>query len=515
MKKKKKKGKYTNWIGDEYDIFEVIDYPTSPFDFSYSSLHSRMEEINEANDIPKELLLSLQRDPGFFFGMCNTDNQLQYVGMPQGTEGHQIVIGGSGTGKSSGIIMPTLLNWTGAICATDIKGELSAFYGELYDKGLVKRPFIVFDPLQEDCIGYDPFQYLLQDGEDMLVSNIWEIVYAIHPAPENVHDKFWIVAEQNLLAAALLYFFKIGLSFCDTILRIIKTPVKELCKKISRSDNELAQMYISEIGEMEDKYLVAFSAGLRPDLIQLSADPYICNALSGERDGSNFFTWEDLDTYNIFLKIPEDKMMQWKAVVNLMYTQLIHHLERRPDKYRVESKSNVEIELIFDEFAQFGRLKPIEHAISTLRSKSVHICIIVQSIARIDQNYGEYARRNFFENASYIAILGSRDPDTQKYLCELIGTRITLQRSASEQLDDFGDTTGYSKQLSEERNFIVQPDELFNLKDVLLLSPYTFCRAKKLKFEQLAPLVQSYAEQKKKSVIYATAYVSGNNDASI
>ena len=53
------------------------------------------------------------------------------------------------------------------------------------------------------------------------------------------------------------------------------------------------------------------------------------------------------------------------------------------------------------------------------------------------------------------------------------------QRSVSEHEDDFGDTTGYSKQLSEIRDLVVQPHELATLKDNLLLTPYGFCRAKK------------------------------------
>ena len=50
-------------------------------------------------------------DNGVFFGMPKNSTNAEYVGMKQGTEGHILLVGGSGRGKSSGIIMPTLATW--------------------------------------------------------------------------------------------------------------------------------------------------------------------------------------------------------------------------------------------------------------------------------------------------------------------------------------------------------------------------------------------------------------------
>ena len=121
--------------------------------------------------VPRQLLLNARKEePGFFFGgldHCAWDN---YVGLPQGADGHIMVVGGSGSGKSSGIIMPTLRTWQGAICATDLKGELSDYYKVMYQQGYVSRPYLVFDPLQADSPSYDPFGWLQQDNSENLVS---------------------------------------------------------------------------------------------------------------------------------------------------------------------------------------------------------------------------------------------------------------------------------------------------------------------------------------------------------
>lgn len=54
-------------------------------------------------------------EPGVFFGTA--DDPKSYVGMPQGEDGNIIIVGGSGSGKSTGIIMPTLRSWKGAVCS--------------------------------------------------------------------------------------------------------------------------------------------------------------------------------------------------------------------------------------------------------------------------------------------------------------------------------------------------------------------------------------------------------------
>lgn len=87
-----------------------------------------------ANRVPRALIRSARDDPSVFFGDFGQVKDGCYVGMPQGEDGNIMVIGGNGSGKSSGIAKPTLCTWSGAICATDIKGELSAYYADLSRK---------------------------------------------------------------------------------------------------------------------------------------------------------------------------------------------------------------------------------------------------------------------------------------------------------------------------------------------------------------------------------------------
>lgn len=112
-----------------------------------------------------------------------------------------------------------------------------------------------------------------------------------------------------------------------------------------------------------------------------------------------------------------------------MYTQLIRHLERRPDKYSEIGEKNAPILLLMDEFARFGKLNAITDALATLRSKNVNIFLFIQSMAQLDKIYGEYDRRTFFDCCSYKIILRINDAESQQYISNLIGTHITLKKN--------------------------------------------------------------------------------------
>lgn len=476
MSKKKEKGqKHPKHLGkvrsDDYGVNRMGQISIKRMSF----LKQKQIEKNA----PKRMILKRDYDPGFFFG---SQNQEHYVGISQGEEGNIVIIGGSGSGKSAGVAKPTLRMWKGAICATDIKGELSDFYANMSEKmfqqGIIARPYIIFDPTQIDGPSYDPFWWLTQDNSSNLINNIQEIALAIIPIQADVKEPFWSDTERGILAAALLYYFQLGLSFSETMCKILEQPLSLLCKEMAESDDINVKILLGE-ARISKKTLAIVDRGLRNKLALFVADPYIAHAFRGIREGANCFNWNNLNEFNIFLRIPADRIEQWSGATNLMYTQLIRYLERRPEKYTKAGADNIQTLLLMDEFARFGKLEMITSAMSTLRSKNVNICLMIQSVAQLDSIYGEYKRRIIFDNCQYKAILRSDDTDTQKYLAELIGTCIYRQNSIGTQLDDSMKTTGCSVQISELRDWIVHPHVLSTLDNVLLLTPSGFCRVEK------------------------------------
>lgn len=466
-----KKKKYTSWIGEHGTYLQPATLVSE--DTGYMDL--------SGNPIPQERILALRKDSGVTFGLINDVFEKHLVGMPQGTDGNILVVGGNGSGKSSGIAGPTLAQFKGAICATDIKGELSIQYEELFQMGCVSRPYLVFDPTDQESPSYDPTVFWEQDGENNLISNITDTALALLPTVPNDNQPFWLNTERNILKAALLYYFKLGLSFSEMMISILEQPVSALCSKLMECDDVCVKIFLGEIAAVKPETLANFDAGLRSKLALFASDPYISHAFRGKREGAASFNWDCLENYNIFLRIPADKIEAWSGAINLIYSQLFRYLERRKEQYSPEGEKNTQILLLMDEFSRFGKLEQITSAMSTLRSKKVNICLIIQSIAQLDKIYGEYDRRIILDNCQFKVILRANDSDTQRYFSELIGTHMHLQRSIGEHGDKHLKATGYSKQLSEVREFIVHPHELATLQDALLLSPEGFFRLRKIK----------------------------------
>lgn len=473
------------------------------------------------NDIPQYMQHSEKKSAGFFFGMRKAnDGSIHYIGKPQNNDGHILVIGGAGSGKSSCIAIPTLATWNGPIFAIDIKGEL---FEQCHDLNL-KHPAKVFRFSKETAgtCRYDPFHLLCEGDPDDLVQNAREIAQAIIPIPPNIQDPFWCQSAQHILTAVILYVCGMRETDEDTgktiegtfnhAMTLIQTKkIWKLIDEIGKSKNKAAIMHINQflgIAEPEDnKTLAGISAELSSRIIPFATDNRIKSAFT---KGDNMMRWEDLETQSIFMQIPEDKIGQWDSAITLMLTQLIRTLERRPDKYSMNGKeqSFPPVLLLLDEFPRLGKIDVIQNAVSTLRSKNVTICLMMQSLSQLDKTYGVESRKIIVDNCQYKAILNIADPDNQKIFSDMIGSINVEKRSTNDSVnmrnspstsssvsetvnssdsrdDNVSRSMGTSR--STTREPIIFPHELATLKDILLMTPDGFCRVDKLPYYYKEP----------------------------
>ena len=429
--------------------------------------------------IPEQLYLRRELDEGILVGLPD-DAGSYYVGLPHGMDGNLIVVGGNGSGKSSGVAMPTLETWRGPVCATDIKGELSERYSELYRCGRVARPYLIVNPMDPAGPSYDPFWLLLEDGAENLYANAFQLASFLFPEPQNGSDKFWCESERAVFAAAVIHSIKGGLGFSEMAAYVLSQSLSALCRELGGSADYHVRAALGKMYEMKEETLSSIERGIRNKLMMSTSDIRISHFLRGRSETSNWFSWNDLDKYNIFLCIPPDKLESWSWVVNLMYAQLIRHLERRPEKHSPQGKMIAQTLVLMDEFPRFGRLEPIANALATLRSKSVNFCLMVQSVAQLDLIYGQHTREIIFDNCSYKAILQAGDAETQQYLSRLIGSGIQLNNSLTLHMDHTGKRTErISTGMTETRDFRIQPHTLATLHDIVFLSPLGVCRVEK------------------------------------
>ena len=191
-------------------------------------------------------------------------------------DGHVLVVGGVGIGKSSCIAIPTLQNWKQRAFVIDIKGEL-------YEKIKYKHNIKVFNPLDGNSHGYDPFSNLRKfffatSQEARAISQ------SIIPLPPNTHDPFWIENAQAILTSAILHYNEQELSFLDTLRAIQSTAPKTLIKKLSTSTVYEATYLINSLLDIDDKVLSSIMAELSRNIAPFIIDRDIVSALSREKN---------------------------------------------------------------------------------------------------------------------------------------------------------------------------------------------------------------------------------------
>ena len=113
---------------------------------------------------------------------------------------HQLVVGGSGAGKTRYFCLPNVMNACCSYIITDCKGEILRAVGGLFEKQGI--PFTVLD-LVNMRGHYNPFAYLRRDSDALrLVTNL---VANTTPRDAKNSDPFWDRAETALLQALILY----------------------------------------------------------------------------------------------------------------------------------------------------------------------------------------------------------------------------------------------------------------------------------------------------------------------
>jgi len=385
--------------------------------------------------------------------------------MEEHSEGHIMVVGGQGSGKSTSIAIPTLLNYNSSIFAIDIKGELS----ETCKNYRKKRK--VFNPLNENTPHYNPYLVL---NEGNRVQGAREISQSIIPIGTNEKDPYWKQSAQNLLTACILHYESSGKDFPTTCREIMQTPVNELIEILSKSPVNEVKLFINSFVSADTKLLASIYSTLSNEIILFATDEDIMRALSKDDD---YISINDLENYtDVFIQISEDKLEQWKSLLNLIVSQFLKSFEKRADK------ADKKILFMIDEFARLGKIENITNGLATLRSKGIQIMLILQSLAQLDMIYGKDTRKVITDNCNYKIVLNASDIDTQEYFSKLVGTVEKVKKSSSVNKNDFSVTSNKGTSKTTEEKRIIKPEEFAYLEKPVVFTPKGFFRPNKVKW---------------------------------
>lgn len=384
---------------------------------------------------------------GILFGWHG--NKIAYS--PVDAEGHIAVFGGSGLGKTSALLIPTLQSWTGYSLTIDISGDICRNV-DLSDK-------LIYEPSNPASIPYNIFGMIDNIPEKGDRNEALEqLAYLLMP-DDNIQDdaaRFFRKEGRKILTASLIAFYDQGMDFVAICEKIIRSGWQELFNSIDQTGNGSAIQYINSfMGASEQN-----TAGCKQDAdgaVKLFAvNSRIRQTVRRPKEGEKCFMPQAIEENNAFVIIEDNKLKLYAPLLHIIMAQALEYFSHRP------IRAGKTILLCLDEFASLGKLE-ITDALRKLRKRNVRIMMLTQSMSDIDLIYGKPERMAMMNNYRFKIILGADDTDTQDYFAKLIGQKEVQKKSRSKSAHSV------TRTVSEGKDWIVEPARLARLHDKLIL----------------------------------------------
>lgn len=404
---------------------------------------------------------------GIIFGV--TENG-RIVCLPNDQEGHIFVNGGSGTGKTSAILIPTLDRWYGSSFTIDISGDIA-------NNTVCSFKRIIGPDADTTSHLYAPYNVFAQiddiTNEAERNQELELLAYTLMPDQLHASDaqSFFTSEGRKILTSALIAFYRKPHSadsdsdFCQICKKIFQNDWRTLFNEIDAQNNEIASGLLSSFLGTNEKNTAGCKQAVDAAIKLFATNEAIQRSVRRSDDYGFFQTTspKDVEHFNIFLVIKDANLEIYAPLMQLITGQILHYLSNRDP----ERAKNMPILLALDEFASLGKLD-ITPALRKLRKKNVHIMLLTQSLADIDLIYGRDERMSMMNNFGYKVILSASDTDTQRYFADLIGQK-TIFRKSETHTDRGFFSKKSSTTFSESKDYIIESADLAHLGNKLIL----------------------------------------------
>lgn len=423
-------------------------------------LLSLEEKIFAFRSRPKKVLFTAKdKASGVIFGKVG----LKLACSPETEEGHIAVFGGTGLGKTSALLIPTLRKWIGTAFVIDISGDI-------YKNAKMKRS-LVYQPQNPKTIPYNIFGAIDREKDKDEKNELLEqLAFLIMPdKKKNTSEaaEFFNTEGRKMLTSALICYYQEGMDFIEICEKIIENNWRDLLNDIASYDNKKANQYISSFAGASEQNNAGCKQSMDKAIKLFATNEKIKKTIRRPQKGERCVTPETLEKKSVFVVVDDDKLKLYAPLLHIITAQVLEYFSKRPEK----NKSTILIAL--DEFVSLGEMEIID-ALRKLRKKHIRIMMLTQSMADIDLLYGKPERMAMMNNYAYKVVLSCEDSDTQEYFAKLIGQHEIKRNSISRNANQTTHTA------AEAKDWVIEPAKLANLGDnLILLSPDGYMKLKK------------------------------------
>ncbi len=401
---------------------------------------------------------------------------------------HVMAFAPTRSGKGVGLVVPTLLSWTGSAIVHDIKGEnwtLTAGWRSRFSHCLL------FNPTDARSAHYNPLLEVRRGPEEVRdVQNIADIL--VDPEGALKRRNHWEKTSHSLLVGAILH--------------VLYAEQDKTLARVATFLSDPQRSFVSTLRRMMATNHLGTDDTPRVHPVVASAARELLNKSENERSGvlstamsflglyrdptvaevTSRCDWRIADLVegkcpvSLYLVIPPSDISRTKPLIRLVLNQigrrLTEQLDTGPKRHGVL--------LMLDEFPALGRLDFFETSLAFMAGYGIRAFLIAQSLNQIEKAYGEH--NSILDNCHVRIAFATNDERTAKRISDALGTA-TEQRAmrnyAGHRLAPWLSHVMVSRQ--ETARALLTPGEVMQLPptdELVLVAGMAPIRARKVRY---------------------------------
>lgn len=362
-------------------------------------------------------------------------------------EEHIILVGRPGSGKSRGVILPTLgvigTAGTESVLVTDPKGELYAHSADWFRaRGYTVQRFDLRDPSRS--LRWNPLDpvvaALTEDRRDLAATMAWDIGHLLAGASgdQTGGDRYWSDTAESLIAALILAVAQGRPTQTDN-----PPPGEDPWTWPALAERHLGTVYAALVASGEGGERLDALFGQYP-LTHPARQAYGPIAVTVDRNRASILStamaalrlWSSVGIQALtastdhkldelgrgltatFLVIPDERSTLY-PLANLYISQTLQSLAALADVSG--GRLPVPTSLILDEFGNLPRLPDFDKTVAVARGRGIRLLMAVQDLAQLERHYGKATAGTIKGSSGIWVYLSTGDIQTAKEISDKTG----------------------------------------------------------------------------------------------
>ena len=352
-----------------------------------------------------------------------------------GLNNNQIIVGGSGSGKTMSITEPCLLHTHDRnLIVTATKSRIVWKYKPLLEQRGYRVEILDFSDLRNCTVGYDPLRFVRSQEDVTFLAR--SMVMADPRKKGNNHvDPYWDESAISLLSAFIgliqQRFGGIGVSFADVIEEYRRLRVNYAASTI-RTNLDLDFQFLESTAP--DHPAIAHWESF----CHLPPRTASCVTSMLSASINHLFNADLLDMMRLSRQVDFERFAREKTVlflitspvnpalsslVSLFYATAMKELFELAE-HRVEGVLPIPVHMVCDDFATGAPIPDFAQYISIVREKGLSVTLLCQSESQLESIYSQAEAATIINNCDSYVFTGCMDLQTARNVSLRLNTPV-------------------------------------------------------------------------------------------